>query len=355
MEGPAPVINFRFHLISLVAVFLALGVGVAMGASFVDRATVESLRSRVDDLDAGYRRRGTELDATQEQLATSDAQAAALAGDASEALADRLPTVPVVIVATEDVDAEVLDVTRTSLGAAGATTAGTVRLQPPLTSPSKTELESIRTRLGVKGDADAVRDRVAGDLGTALAHLSAAPPTPGSPTTTTAVAPEGPAAVAPAPVDADTARLYIGALSDLGLLAVVDSEVGSQENFPRGAGYRYVVVDGREGSSDGVVVTMATSESNRSPRTMVVAEGAPLRPAGQATTTAAGQASRGSSLAELRKGDVADALSTVDDLEDSFGRISLVYAIAEQRDTGRVGHYGTGAGATAPFPTVPPS
>ena len=44
-------INFRFHLISLVAVFLALGVGVAMGASFIDRATVDSLRGRVDDLD----------------------------------------------------------------------------------------------------------------------------------------------------------------------------------------------------------------------------------------------------------------------------------------------------------------
>ena len=62
-------INFRFHLISLVAVFLDLGVGVAMGASFVDRARVDSLRSRVDDLDEGYRRRGAELDATREQLA----------------------------------------------------------------------------------------------------------------------------------------------------------------------------------------------------------------------------------------------------------------------------------------------
>ena len=29
-------INFRFHLISLVAVFLALGIGVAAVASFID-------------------------------------------------------------------------------------------------------------------------------------------------------------------------------------------------------------------------------------------------------------------------------------------------------------------------------
>lgn len=357
MEGPVAVINFRFHLISLVAVFLALGVGVAMGASFVDRATVESLRSRVDDLDGAYRRRGGELDATQDQLARSDAQAAALAGEASEALSDRLPTVPVVILATDDVDADVLDATRTSLAAAGASTAGTVRLQPPLSSPASAELDAIRARFGVKGDATAVRDRIASDLGTALAHLSAAPPPPVVPTTTTTVtgAPESPS-VAPSPVDADTARLYVGALSDLGLLTVVDSEVGSQDNFPRGSGYRYVVVDGRGGTTDdGVVTTLATSESNRSPRTMVVAETASARPPGEATTTTSGQAERGASLAELRKGDVADALSTVDDLGESFGRIALVYAMAEQRDSGRVGHYGTGVGATAPFPTVPPS
>lgn len=160
----------------------------------------------------------------------------------------------------------------------------------------------------------------------------------------------------PGPVDADTSRLFIGAMSDLGLLTVVDSEVGSQDNFPRGSGYRYVVVDGRSGSSDdGVVVTLATSESNRAPRTMVVAEGVAPRQTGEATTTTSGQPDRGKSLADLRTGDVADALSTVDDLEEPFGRIALVYAIAEQRDAGRVGHYGTGAGATAPFPTVPPS
>nr|HNN39987.1 copper transporter [Microthrixaceae bacterium] len=169
-------INFRFHLISLVAVFLALGVGVAMGASFVDRATVDSLRSRVDDLDEGYRRRGAELDATREQLARSDAQAAALAGPGSEALAGRLDGAPVVLLATAEVSRTVIDDVRTSLGASGADRAGTVRLQPPLTSPSAADLTAARARLGLRGDRNAVRSRIATDLGISLALLSAAPP-----------------------------------------------------------------------------------------------------------------------------------------------------------------------------------
>ena len=43
-------INFRFHIASLVAVFLALALGVVMGSTVVDRAIVESLRTQIDDV-----------------------------------------------------------------------------------------------------------------------------------------------------------------------------------------------------------------------------------------------------------------------------------------------------------------
>ena len=168
-------INFRFHLISLVAVFLALGVGVAMGASFVDRATVDSLRGRVDDLDEGYRRRGVELDATRDQLGQADSQASALAGEGSEALDDRLTEVPVVVLATDAVTGDLVESTRTSLGAAGAELAGTVRLQPPLSDPSGADVTAARQRFGIRGDAEAVRELIATDLCVALALLSASP------------------------------------------------------------------------------------------------------------------------------------------------------------------------------------
>lgn len=350
-------INFRFHLISLVAVFLALGVGVAMGASFIDRATVDSLRGRVDDLDEGYRRRGAELGAARDQLSQADQQAAALAGQGSEALAAQLTDVPVVLVATAGVGTDTLDSLRVSLGASGAQLSGTVRLLPPLSDPSDQDVAAARTRLGLRGDAEQIRSRVAADLGAALALLSASPPEApvplpeGVPETTTSSLPD-PAVVA-APTNTEEARAYLGALSDLGMINVVDTDAAGDQPFPVGAGFRYVLVGDVEEDPAEVVEPLATAEADRAPRTLVVAETRPLRPEGEATTTTVDQPERGALVRSLREGDAADALSTVDDAEEAFGRIAVVYSIAEQRDSGRVGHYGTGPGATAPFPTAP--
>ncbi len=60
-------INIRFHIVSLVAVFLASGSASTMGASFIDRATVDSMHGSVDDLEAGFRERGNRLDKYRDQ------------------------------------------------------------------------------------------------------------------------------------------------------------------------------------------------------------------------------------------------------------------------------------------------
>src|SRR5438046_343280 len=40
-------VTFRYHLVSIIAVFLALTVGIAMGATVIDKATVDLLRSQI--------------------------------------------------------------------------------------------------------------------------------------------------------------------------------------------------------------------------------------------------------------------------------------------------------------------
>jgi hypothetical protein len=370
------VINFRFHLISLVAVFLALGVGVAMGASFVDRATVDTLRGRVDDLADGYRRRGDELDATKAQLTESDTQAAALAGEASEALATRLKSQPVVVVATDGVPGEVLESTRTSLAAAGAPLSGVVRLQPALSLQDEGVLRRVRDRLGLRtGGVSEVRARVVSDLGTALAVLGGGTAT--GTTTTTAPATTGPTTTAPGgapgttttapattsgssdavvvpPTDVASSRAMVAALVDLGLVTVDTSNAPATATFPDAENVRYVLVTAPGDRTDTVVIPLATSIGRQAPAVLTVAEARVPRPEGEATTTTQDQPARGELVKELREGELADRVSTVDDLEESFGRIALVFTIAQQHDSGTVGHYGTGSGATAPFPTVPP-
>ena len=39
-------LNFRFHVVSLVAVFLALAIGIIMGSTVIDRALVDTLEEQ---------------------------------------------------------------------------------------------------------------------------------------------------------------------------------------------------------------------------------------------------------------------------------------------------------------------
>jgi hypothetical protein len=52
--------------------------------------------------------------------------------------------------------------------------------------------------------------------------------------------------------------------------------------------------------------------------------------------------------------DLAEAVTTVDDLDLVQGRVATTLALAELRNGGR-GHYGYGPGADAPLPERPPA
>ena len=45
-------INFRYHLVSLTAVFLALAAGITIGAGVVDRATVTRIEGQLRNVDS---------------------------------------------------------------------------------------------------------------------------------------------------------------------------------------------------------------------------------------------------------------------------------------------------------------
>ena len=43
-------INFRFHLVSLIAVFLALGLGILVGSTVIDQKIVNRLDTEIDSV-----------------------------------------------------------------------------------------------------------------------------------------------------------------------------------------------------------------------------------------------------------------------------------------------------------------
>ncbi len=88
-------INFRYHVVSLTAVFLALVIGVAMGSTVISKATVDGLRSnvkrvetRIDNTEAQNRMLRSRLSAFEKQNAELSDQMV------SRTVADSLPTCP---------------------------------------------------------------------------------------------------------------------------------------------------------------------------------------------------------------------------------------------------------------------
>lgn len=134
-------INFRYHVVSLVAVFLALGLGVLMGSSFISEGTVKLLQRT---------QRGLEKtnDRLKNDLRTADRNVSALgefAGRSRDSLVrGTLPNRPVLILSFENTPEDAVKEVATTLQQAGARIEGSLQLSQ-----------------GLDGTTDAKRKRIA--------------------------------------------------------------------------------------------------------------------------------------------------------------------------------------------------
>ena len=114
-------ISFRFHLVSIVAVFLALAIGIIVGSTVIDRAIVEGLRNRVDEVSANLDERQAANDALSgevDQLQTWVTDAGPFAVDG------RLQGAFTVLITDAGVDEGPVDRTLELLDQAGARVRG---------------------------------------------------------------------------------------------------------------------------------------------------------------------------------------------------------------------------------------
>src|SRR5215204_6057968 len=97
-------INLRFHIVSITAVFLALAIGIFMGTSLLQRATVDSLKAGQRSLESKIEQRQRENTAYRDALATADDVAANFGDDVlADAVAGRLDD-SVLVVASRGID-----------------------------------------------------------------------------------------------------------------------------------------------------------------------------------------------------------------------------------------------------------
>jgi hypothetical protein len=181
------VINLRYHIVSITAVFLALGIGLAFGAAFIDRATVGQLErnlNRIEDENTRLESENTSLEDHVDALAEIDADLRA--AGLPELVAGQLTDVPVVTLAVRGIDEEPVDAASAATEIAGARSAGVLWLTERFLLDDQSEIDDLSEALGVAGgSAEGLQRTVRRQLGTLLARAALPPEFPSEVTTTT--------------------------------------------------------------------------------------------------------------------------------------------------------------------------
>ena len=301
-------INFRYHLASLVAVFLALGLGVVMGSTVVDRAVVDGLRNRIDQVESNAEKRRSENEDLRRQVAERDAF---IEEANSFTVERRLAGVPIVVVAVNGVDESPVKAAVTELRASGANVPGILWLEPKwgLTTADATRELAAAIGQPVRPEAQ-LRD--------AAWFAFARRIVGGTPATS-------------------------GQLTDV-LVALLDAKflrfdpVGTGTSLPQSLGARALLVGGSEQdvAVDGMLVSVA--------RQFVIAS-LPTTAAEVYVESDKGP-DRGSVVGEVRDdAALSRVVSTIDDLDIDRGRVAAVLALRDL-SAGVVGHYGIGEDAS---------
>jgi len=167
------VISLRYHIVSLVAVFLALALGIVVGSTVLQEGTVSVLRAtseRVRQASEENSRRNVQL---SRQLGQLRSFGAAVLPDLVQ---DRLKGRPVVLVDTDRVDGGLRDAVRQVLEDAGAEVDGQVTFADGrLALGADADRVALGRLLAAASDPTALRGELVEKLADRLATPSAVP------------------------------------------------------------------------------------------------------------------------------------------------------------------------------------
>lgn len=140
-------INFRYHIVSMIAVFLALGMGILVGTTVIDRVTVEALTRQQRSLDSTNERLRQEVEALEDQNSALSQFATLVANDL---IRGALRDVPVLVIASGDVSDDIADSLGATLRVAGARIDGFFELSERLDLETEPRRQQVALALQVE-------------------------------------------------------------------------------------------------------------------------------------------------------------------------------------------------------------
>jgi outer membrane murein-binding lipoprotein Lpp len=299
------VISLRYHAVSIAAVFLALAVGVVLGASGVSDRVLAAVSTQRDDLSGQVAQLTAQRDALAGRQRAADDFAARVGPAAVRGLLQG-QTVAVVVAGADPQDR---DAVTGLLQQSGATVTGRLELTDAVGDPARgDQLRELTSQLLPAG----AQLPSASDTGSLLGGLLGG----------VLVARDG------AKVSKDDVDSVLTGLTTAGFVAPGDAPGAANLVLVLTGG----ALDGPDAPDAAAVYARLAGELDRAGAGAVLAG----RDGSAGATGAVGVA--------RADPQIAAGLSTVDNLESGAGRVATVLALHEQLDN-RAGRYGTGAGA----------
>lgn len=307
-------IDFRYHLVSLVAVFLALAVGIVLGAGPLAQPIGDTLTGQVDKLREDRNALSNQLTESKERLATNEQVANAFSGRIFDNI---LSGVNVALIVLPGADGEDVKNVNAKIGQAGGVVSAQVNLREEFFA----------------ADKKAYREALSGQI---TQYLDDA---------TRATTPESTLAAAVGQL------VYIGGNDSLtGILTVEDTPL-LQVVTPASAPARVGVIIGPRNDKPKAAANKTASADKKDN----LSDSAYLELAHTLNSFAGGAVVFGSAIAATDLVSVirveANPVPTVDGIGTTSSLLMLPFALVASLN-GTVGAWGTGTGATALVPPL---
>jgi hypothetical protein len=343
-------IDFRYHLVSIVAVFLALAIGIVLGSTELQGAVLAGLKKTSNSLSSQLSAAQAERDAYAAQAGAADAFLQAseslLLGNGRLLAGDKL-----VLVTEPGAPSPMITGIQAAAVTAGATVTGKVELQPEfndLSGATEATLSSINgsvaasdneTLAGSTDPQTTTTDQQDAAQLIAAAILEKQSSQQGQQDQRSQQNQPGQAGLSQA-----SAQTLLNAYAQAGFITVTGSPA-SRANLVVIIAPGSVPADGASDPSNQVLVAVAREFAGSGAVTVIAG-----------ATTPSSQA--GSAISVVRSSSVSSQVSTVDNADTTQGQITVMQAIATQLAGGQPNSYGV-SGATsvspAPAPTAPPT
>ncbi|MFN8076388.1 MAG: copper transporter [Kineosporiaceae bacterium] len=310
-------IDFRYHLVSLVSVFLALAVGIVLGAGPLKESLGDSLNRQVQALREDRESLRGDLGRVEISLEHRDEFLTAVT---PKLVADSLAGRKVAVVSVPGADKDTVEATEATLRSAGATLTGRIELTDGWTDADRTD-DRLALARSLAPSLLPAESASSADLAQVLgASVLAA-----EPTGTLTMPPQAAAALS---------RLREDRFVRGDRLPTARASVAVVVAPPVATDLSGTDLDRRKADATawrGVAVALDAA-----------GEGAVV----EGPASAAGP---GGVVEAVRAGDARRSVSTVDTGTTPMGPVTAALALAEQI-RGQVGHYGFGDGAAAVLP-----